>query len=221
MFMAESGQLGEALQEAEKAFMKSLAILEEKLEGQVPQREESEMRSRLYLNLGLIYDSLKNPAMRTSYIKKSIYISEQAHLSEDLFRAYFNLGNIHLREKEHSQAMRCLERARECACKMKEKYMESECYASIAQVLLGLGDFVAAKRSLKKAYRLGSWQPQQRDSVGRNLRYATKVSRLQEALEEAEATSDLGAALGLSEQLGDLFCKMGEYRRAAEAYEKQ
>lgn len=39
------------------------------------------------------------------------------------------------------------------------------------QVLLGLGDFIAAKRSLKKAYRLGSWQPQQRDSVGRNLRY--------------------------------------------------
>uniref|UniRef100_A0A8C5WPD0 Tonsoku-like protein n=1 Tax=Laticauda laticaudata TaxID=8630 RepID=A0A8C5WPD0_LATLA len=221
MFMAESDRLGEALQEAEKAFMKSLAILEEKLEGQVPQREGSEMRSRLYLNLGLIYDSLKNPAMRTSYIKKSIYISEQAHLSEDLFRAYFNLGNIHLREKEHSQAMRCLERARECACKMKEKYMESECYASIAQVLLALGDFIAAKRSLKKAYRLGSWQPQQRDSVGRNLRYATKVSRLQEALEEAEATSDLRAALGLSEQLGDLFCKMGEYRRAAEAYEKQ
>ncbi|KAG8147519.1 hypothetical protein E2320_022986, partial [Naja naja] len=49
----------------------------------------------------------------------------------------------------------------------------------------------------------------------------TKVSRLQEALEEAEAASDLGAALGLSEQLGDLFCKVGEYRRAAEAYEKQ
>ncbi|XP_070796277.1 tonsoku-like protein [Pituophis catenifer annectens] len=221
MFMAENDQLGEALQEAEKAFMKSLAILEEKLEGQVLQREESEMRARLYLNLGLIYDSLRNPAMRTSYIKKSIYISEQAHLSEDLFRAYFNLGNIHLREKEHSQAMRCLERARECACKMKEKYMESECYASIAQVLLGLGDFVAAKRSLKKAYRLGSWQPQQRDSIGRNLRYATKVSRLQEALEEAEAASDLGAALAVSEQLGDLFCKMGDYRRAAEAYEKQ
>ncbi|XP_032079155.1 tonsoku-like protein [Thamnophis elegans] len=221
MFMAESDQLGEALQEAEKAFMKSLAVLEDKLEGQVPQREGSEMRARLYLNLGLIYDSLRNPAMRTSYFKKSIYISEQAHLSEDLFRAYFNLGNIHLREKEHSQAMRCLERARECACKMKEKYMESECYTSIAQVLLGLGDFVAAKRSLRKAYRLGSSQPQQRDSVARNLRYATKVSRLQEALEEAEAASDLGAALGLSEQLGDLFCKMGEYRRAAEAYEKQ
>uniref|UniRef100_A0A8C6XTM6 Tonsoku-like protein n=1 Tax=Naja naja TaxID=35670 RepID=A0A8C6XTM6_NAJNA len=71
----------------------------------------------------------------------------------------------------------------------------------------------------KKAYRLGSWKPQQQDSIGHNL--PTKVSRLQEALEEAEAASDLGAALGLSEQLGDLFCKVGEYRRAAEAYEKQ
>lgn len=30
--------------------------------------------------------------------------------------------------------MRCLERARECACKMKEKSLESECCASIAQV---------------------------------------------------------------------------------------
>ncbi|XP_063155839.1 tonsoku-like protein [Candoia aspera] len=221
MFMAESDQLGEALQEAERAFMKSLAVLEDKLEGEVPQREVSEMRARLYLNLGLIYDSLRNPAMRTSYIKKSIYISEQAHLYEDLFRAYFNLGNIHLREKEHSKAMRCLERARECACKMKEKYMESECYASLAQVLLGLGDFVAARRSLKKAYRLGSWQPQQRDSIGRSLRYATKVSRLQQALEEAEGAGHPQEALGLCEKLGDLFCRAGEYRQAVEAYEKQ
>ncbi|XP_007439203.1 tonsoku-like protein [Python bivittatus] len=221
MFMAESDQSGEALQQAERAFMKSLAVLEDKLEGEVPQREVSEMRARLYLNLGLIYDSLRNSDMRTSYIKKSIYISEQAHLHEDLFRAYFNLGNIHLREKEHSKAMRCLERARECACKMKEKYMESECYASIAQVLLGLGDFVAAKRSLKKAYLLGSWQPQQRDSIGRSLRYATKVSRLQRALEGAEVAGNLQAALGLCEQLGDLFCKAGDYRRAVEAYDKQ
>ena len=60
--------------------------------------------------------------------------SSQAQLHEDLYRAYFNLGTIHLREGEHSKAMRCLERARECACKMKEKYMESECCTGIAQV---------------------------------------------------------------------------------------
>uniref|UniRef100_A0A670J0G8 Tonsoku-like protein n=1 Tax=Podarcis muralis TaxID=64176 RepID=A0A670J0G8_PODMU len=221
MFMAESDPSSEALQEAEAAFMKSLQVLEEQLEGEVPQREASEMRARLYLNLGLVYDSLKNPSQHAYYIKKSIYISEQTQLHEDLYRAYFNLGNIHLREGEHSKAMRCLERARECACKMKEKYMESECCVSIAQVLLSLGDFVAAKRSLKKAYRLGSQQPPQRESVCRSLRYATKVSRLQQELEEAEAAGSLREALGLCEQLGDLFSKAGDYRRSLEAYEKQ
>ncbi|XP_015278310.1 PREDICTED: tonsoku-like protein [Gekko japonicus] len=221
MFMAESDASSGALQEAEKAFAKSLAIIEETLDGEVPQREVSEMRARLYLNLGLVHDSLKNPAKCSDYIKKSIYISEQTHLYEDLYRAYFNLGNIHLREGEHSKAMRCLERARECARKMKEKLMESECCASLGQVLLSLGDFVAAKRFLKKAYLLGSQQPQQRESVCHSLRYAMKVSSLQQALEEAEAASNLQTALALCEQLGDLFSKEGDYRRALEAYKEQ
>ncbi|XP_074843445.1 tonsoku-like protein [Carettochelys insculpta] len=239
MFVAESGQAGEALWEAEQAFMKSLAILEEQLEasalwsrlgdglalavpGKVPQRELSEMRARLYLNLGLVYYSMKDQARCSQYIKKSIFISEQTHLYEDLYRAYFNLGHIHLREGQHSKAMRCLERARDCAHTMKEKCMESECCAGIAQVLLSLGDFVAARRSLKKAYVLGSQQPQQRESIRRNLRYAegARVSHLQEALEEA-VPGDLQTALGLCEQLGDLFSKHGDYRRAVEFYQRQ
>uniref|UniRef100_A0A8D0L634 NF-kappa-B inhibitor-like protein 2 n=1 Tax=Sphenodon punctatus TaxID=8508 RepID=A0A8D0L634_SPHPU len=220
MFIADSSQSGEALREAEQAFMKSLAIVEETLEGEVPRRELSEMKTRLYLNLGLVYDSLKDQAKCSHYIRKSIFISEQNHLHEDLYRAYFNLGNIQLREGEHSKAMRCLEGARECARRMKEKCMESECCASLAQVLLSLGDFVAAKRALKKAHLLGSQQPLQRESIRRNLRYALRVSRLQEALEEA-APSNPRAALGLCEQLGDLFSKAGDYRRAVEAYERQ
>ncbi|XP_019368566.1 PREDICTED: tonsoku-like protein [Gavialis gangeticus] len=220
MFIADSSQSGEALREAEQAFTRSLAIVDERLEGEVPPRERSEMRARLYLNLGLVYDSLKDQGQCSRYIRKSIFISEQSRLFEDLYRAYFNLGNIHLREEQHSKAMRCLEGARECARTMKEKGMESECCTSIAQVLLSLGDFVAAKRSLRKAHQLGSQQPQQQESILRSLRYATKASRLQEALEEA-ATSDLQAALGLCEQLGDLFSKHGDYRRAIEAYERQ
>lgn len=50
---------------------------------------------------------------------------------------------------------------------------------------------------------------------------ATKVSRLQQALEEAEAAGHLDVALGLCEQLGDLFSKAGDFQRSAEAYEKQ
>lgn len=119
MFIADSRSPPEeaaapALREAERAFRTSLAIVEEKLEGEaapgdlrgdvpaavgsppaadlpqlpellgfffpppgaVPTRELTEMRTRLYLNLGLVYDSLKEPAKCDHYIKKSIFLSE-------------------------------------------------------------------------------------------------------------------------------------------------
>lgn len=119
----------------------------------------------------------------------------QNHLYEDLFRARYNLGAIHWRRGQHSQAMRCLEGARECARVLKQGFLESECCLLLSQVpwaqpsgglgpsgacgltfpcpqvLLDLGDFLAAKRALKKAYRLGSQKPLQKASVCRTLKY--------------------------------------------------
>ncbi|KAM6445767.1 LOW QUALITY PROTEIN: tonsoku-like protein [Rhynochetos jubatus] len=221
MFAAESRSPGgeeATLRQAERAFRTSLTIVEEKLEGSVTTRELTEMRTRLYLNLGLVYDSLKEPAKRDRYLQKSIFLSERCRLDEDLYRAYFNLGNIRSRDGEYSGALRCLARARDCARRLKEKALESECCASTAQVLLSLGDFAAAKRSLKQAYALGSRQPWQRQLVRGNLRYATKVTRLQEALEEA---TEAAVALSLCERLGDTFSQHGDYARAVAAYERQ
>lgn len=44
--------------------------------GAVPRRELMEMRARLYLNLGLVHDSLREPAQCDQYIKKSIFLAE-------------------------------------------------------------------------------------------------------------------------------------------------
>lgn len=143
----------------------------------------------------------------------------QNHLYEDLFRARYNLGAIHWHQGQHSQAMRCLEGARECARTMRKGFMESECCVLLAQVPWGagcgrprgsgrcprgagcgrpvgvgaaagwlgpgkasltslvpqvlqdLGDFLAAKRALKKAYRLGSQKPLQKAAVCQTLKY--------------------------------------------------
>ncbi|XP_068953095.1 tonsoku-like protein isoform X2 [Petaurus breviceps papuanus] len=216
----DHSQSVDALLQAQTAFEKSLAIVDEELERVLTQKELSEMRTRLYLNLGLTFDSLKQSALCSDYIKKSIFLSEQNHLYEDLFRARYNLGTIHWRGGQHSKAMRCLEGARECARIMKRKFMESECCVVVAQILQDLGDFVAAKRALKKAYRLGSQQPRQRHTICRNLKYVLKVVILQQRLEEAER-GDLQEALGICEQLGDLFSKSGDFPKAAEAYQKQ
>lgn len=63
-------------------------------------------------------------------------LHRQNHLYEDLFRARYNLGAIHWRGGQHSQAMRCLEGARECARAMKMRFMESECCVVVSQVAL-------------------------------------------------------------------------------------
>lgn len=122
----------------------------------------------------------------------------KSQLLEDLYRANFNLGNIFFRNGQHSNAVRCLEQAKECARKIKDKFSESECFhcigkvgnppaplfpltvipqfvmccrGSCQQVQLSLGDFVAARRSLKKALLLGSQQPLDRQAVKKAFKY--------------------------------------------------
>ncbi|XP_045633324.1 tonsoku-like protein isoform X1 [Ursus americanus] len=213
-------QSQDTLLQAQIAFEKSLAIVDEKLQGTLAKRELSEMRTRLYLNLGLTFESLQQMAPCNDYFRKSIFLAEQNHLYEDLFRARYNLGAIHWRRGQHSQAMRCLEGARECARILRKELMESECCVLISQILQDLGDFLAAKRALKKAYRLGIQKPLQKAAVCRALKYVLAVVRLQQQLQESEG-SDLQGAMGICEQLGDLFSKAGDFPKAAEAYQKQ
>ncbi|XP_027949443.1 tonsoku-like protein [Eumetopias jubatus] len=213
-------QSQDTLLQAQTAFEKSLAIVDEKLQGTLARRELSEMRTRLYLNLGLTFESLRQMAPCNDYFRKSIFLAEQNHLYEDLFRARYNLGAIHWRRGQHSQAMRCLEGARECARILRKELMESECCVLISQILQDLGDFLAAKRALKKAYRLGFQKPLQKAAICRTLKYVLAVVQLQEQLQESEG-SDPQVAMGICEQLGDLFSKAGDFPKAAEAYQKQ
>ncbi|XP_025778713.1 tonsoku-like protein [Puma concolor] len=213
-------QSQDALLQAQTAFEKSLAIVDEKLQGTLTKREVSEMRTRLYLNLGLTFESLQQMAPCNDYFRKSIFLAEQNRLYEDLFRARYNLGAIHWRRGQHSQAMRCLEGARECARALRKELMESDCCVLISQIFQDLGDFLAAKRALKKAYRLGFQKPLQKAAICRTLKYVLAVVQLQQQLQESEA-SDPRRAMGICEQLGDLFSKAGDFPKAAEAYQKQ
>ncbi|KAM4026986.1 tonsoku-like protein isoform 2-T2 [Anomaloglossus baeobatrachus] len=219
LYMCEAGDVS-ARRPAEESFLRSLEIVDDKLEGKVSSRDLSEMRARLFLNLGFLYDIMAQAEKCSFYIKKSIFIAEQTQLHEDLYRANANLASIHLRNGEHSKAIRCWEAARECAQRMRDKYMESECYCSIGQTLLSLGDLSAGKRSLKKAFALGSLQESDRDTVRRSLKHAIKGCQLEEALSEL-AEGDLQGALSVHEQLGDLYCKVGCYSKAVEHYKLQ
>ncbi|XP_030644250.1 tonsoku-like protein [Chanos chanos] len=220
LFLYDSDQSKESLRQAEDAFRKSLVILDERLEGTVSPREVSEMRARLLLNLGYVYDGLKEPQRCNDFIRQSIFIAEKNNLFEDLYRANFNLGEISFKQGQHSRAIRCFEQAKESARKLKEKFSESECFHRIGRVLLSLGDFAAARRSLKKSYALGSQLPAERAMVKRDFKHAIQGCQLEEA--GSEVTDRLShEAMGLAEQLGDLYCKVGCYSKALEAYQTQ
>ncbi|TRY91787.1 hypothetical protein DNTS_021911 [Danionella cerebrum] len=192
LFLFDTDQSADSLQHAKDAFKKSLAIVEEGLEGTVSVRELSEMKARL----------LKN------------------NLLEDLYRANFLLGSIHFRNGQHSRAMRCFEQSKESARKMKDKFSESECFHSIGKILLHLGDFSAARRSLKKAFCLGSQQSSDREAVKKDFKHAIRGCQLEQTA--AEVTEKIShQALDLSEQLGDLYCKVGCYSKSLKAYQTQ
>ncbi|XP_059210047.1 tonsoku-like protein [Centropristis striata] len=222
LFCYESDQSRSSLKQAEEAFRKSLAIVDERLEGTVPGREISEMKARLFLNLGLVCDHLGEPKRCSEFIRRSVFIAEKSQLLEDLYRANFNLGNIYFRHGQKSNAVRCLEQAKECARKIKDKFSESECFHCIGKVQLSLPDFVAARRSLKKALRLGSQQPMDRQAVKKAFRYADQGYKLEEELGEDQGKRlSSHQAVGLAEQLGDLYCKVGCYSKALDAYQAQ
>uniref|UniRef100_A0A3P9A3B5 Tonsoku-like protein n=1 Tax=Esox lucius TaxID=8010 RepID=A0A3P9A3B5_ESOLU len=221
LFRYESDSSKESLRQAEDAFRKSMDIVDSQLEGTVSNRELSEMRARLYLNLGLVCDHLGEPKRCSEYIRLSVYIAEKNQLLEDLYRANFNLGNIYFRNGRHSNAMRSLEQAKECARKIKDKFIESECFHSIGKVQLSLGDFVAARRSLKKAFSLGSQHAVDREAVKKAFKQAIRGGQLEEALGDLGGDVPSQEAVGLAEQLGDLYCKVGCYSKALDAYHMQ
>uniref|UniRef100_A0A3Q3LD85 Tonsoku-like protein n=1 Tax=Mastacembelus armatus TaxID=205130 RepID=A0A3Q3LD85_9TELE len=222
LFCYESDQSRNSLEQAEDAFMKSLVIVNDRLEGTVPEREISEMKARLFLNLGLVYDHLGEPKRCSEFIRRSVFIAEKSQLLEDLYRANFNLGNIFFRNGQHSNAVRCLEQAKDCARKIKDKFSESECFHCIGKVQLSLGDFVAARRSLKKALLLGSQQPLDRQAVKKAFKNADKGCKLEEELGEDQGkTLSSHQSVELTEQLGDLYCKVGCYCKALDAYQAQ
>uniref|UniRef100_A0A673MFC8 Tonsoku-like protein n=1 Tax=Sinocyclocheilus rhinocerous TaxID=307959 RepID=A0A673MFC8_9TELE len=212
LFLFDSDNSRDSLKHAEDAFKKSLAIVDERLEGTVSSRELSEMKARLLLNLGCVNDGMKEPQRCSDFIRQSIYIAEKNNLLEDLYRANFNLGSIHFRNGQHSRAMRCFEQSKECARKMKDKFSESECFHSIGKILLHLGDFAAARRSLKKAFCLGSQQPSDREAVKRDFKHG-EMKNIYFQLENAKSKH--------CKQLGDLYCKVGCYNKALEAYQAQ
>nr|XP_006824749.1 PREDICTED: tonsoku-like protein-like [Saccoglossus kowalevskii] len=121
----DSSKSQQALQKAQESFIKSLDVCD-KLKNTVSEKELQEMRARLFLNLGLVFDNQQDQKNCIKFIRQSIYIAEKHKLHEDLFRSHFSLGSIYQKYDSNDKSLRCLEAAIKCAKNMKDKYLESD-----------------------------------------------------------------------------------------------
>ncbi|XP_041453880.1 tonsoku-like protein isoform X1 [Lytechinus variegatus] len=217
----EAAKKTEVLQEAQKAFLRSLSLCDDvALRSKTTERELMEMKARLLLNLGLVHESLGSGKNAAHFIQKAIFIAEKHKLLEDLFRCHLSLGDVFQRSGVYTKAGRSMENALMVAKKMKSKELESQCLCASANVFFQLGDFTAAKRSLKKAYKLGGQQSDERENIIRILQIAIRCVNLQVKL-EGLSSNDQESQFPILEALGDLCCKVDSFKRAIEFYKKQ
>eukprot|EP00057_Strongylocentrotus_purpuratus_P015925 XP_011670399.1 PREDICTED: tonsoku-like protein [Strongylocentrotus purpuratus] len=217
----EAAKKTEVLQEAQKAFLRSLSLCDDvTLRSKISERELMEMRARLLLNLGLVHESLGSGKNAAHFIQKAIFIAEKHKLLEDLYRCHLSLGDVFQRSGVYSKAGRSMENALMVAKKMKSKELESQCLCASANVFFQLGDFTAAKRSLKKTYKLGGQQPEERENIIRILQKAIRCVNLQGKLDSLPS-DDQESRLPILKTLGDLCCKVYSYKRAIEFYKRQ
>lgn len=71
---ASTNEVEECLLESQKAYLKSLSVCD-KLREYVSEKELLEMRSRLYLNLGLTYDTQNDSTRAKSFMEKALIIA--------------------------------------------------------------------------------------------------------------------------------------------------
>lgn len=123
-------------------------------------------------------------------------IERKSQLLEDLFRANFNLGNIFFRNGQKSNAVRCLEQAKECARKMKDKFSESECFHCISKVSHRPLNLWSGLRSL--CFILLLHVPMCCASAG---------SVVSGGLRRSETFSEKGSIVGFSADCGQAVCE--------------
>ncbi|XP_071086168.1 tonsoku-like protein [Haliotis cracherodii] len=205
----------DASKNAESAFQKSLEVCE-RLKNSVKNEELMEMKARLYLNLGLVYDGRGNVRQSAEFMKRAITIAQKYRLQSDVYRCQFSLAGMYQRSENWSQALRSLEEAQQCASKLKDKLLESEVLVNKAQVLVRIGDYSMGKHCLKKAYKLGSATVTDQTRILKMFKSASKMEECTDELQKEDAS--LQQQFKLYEMLGDAAADAANFKQAIDFY---
>lgn len=140
--------------------------------------ELADMQARLYLNLGVTKEHMKNFDESTRYYETAVKICKSNDLFELEHKCLMASGYCHSKNADIGSALNIFNSALEIAKRVQDKNEKmSETLLAKSDLLLKNGDFQSAKQILKKAYRLGTPNTVDKETIQRNLKLGKLISR--------------------------------------------
>ncbi|KAK9510961.1 hypothetical protein O3M35_005628 [Rhynocoris fuscipes] len=206
----------EALSNAKKYFLKSLSVCEQLNEERIGVKQKMEMRSRLFLNLGLVHESQKYFDQAVDHLSKAIMISKKLELWEDLMRTYSALGSVYHKKNETRLAVATYDQAISVAERLPDNAVHIATILVLkAEVLLVLPDFLGARQALFRAYKLTvSTSKSDKLEIEKKLRIVAAMCETEKALTDLSPDGDYEIRKKLYEDLGDMISEIGCFSTA-------
>ncbi|XP_039435860.1 tonsoku-like protein [Culex pipiens pallens] len=212
-------QAMEPLLEAEKAFEKSLNLSRQlKCIGRL---ELVDMEVRSLLNLGVAKEHQGDLEQAAEYMLKATKLAENNDLAELLHQCYTTSALLFdSKQKNHARALKALSDALEVASRLHNKATKMcETLIAKADIQIKTGDFQSARQTLKQAYKLRTPVATDAENIEQQLKVLVVICRVEDELIMARS-GDYKRKKQLYERMGDGACKLENYSKAIDYYQK-
>ncbi|GFS11555.1 tonsoku-like protein [Elysia marginata] len=203
-----------ASKKAEKAYTKALEVCE-KVKSSVKLEEYMAMKGRLYLNIGLVYDTRGEIKLCADVMKRAVAIAEKFKLLDEQYMCHSSLASMYYKCGQPTQAMRSVDLALKMAEKLRNKVAEKEMYIQKTQIFVSLGDYLAAKHCLKKAYKI---KVMSETGDRKLMKLFQCVNKMQDAAVDLEMNTNAKRIAELKEVVADNLAELGNFSEAVEYY---
>eukprot|EP00794_Sanderia_malayensis_P018758 gene18758-20649_t len=206
------------LSESQDAYLKSLALCDS-LRNTVSDKEILEMKARLCLNLGLVYEWRNNLNQAERFMERALISSRENNLKENMYRCYLSLAGVTAKNNMLQESLRHAKRAQHLAKEKRNNVMEADAILQIGQALLKLGEFSAAIQVFRQSFKLNRPELESEfESFTCLVKLASRGKKYVEKLKSCTSDEDM---FTLYEKLGDVYGEAKSPLKALEYYEKQ
>ncbi|XP_075679444.1 tonsoku-like protein [Dermatophagoides pteronyssinus] len=207
------------MKKAEYSFQKAMDLCENlRSSGKLKPREYAEMKSRLLLNLGLVYENLHDFDKCKKLIEDSITLTKANYLFDELFRCQISMGSINEKTDCQTEAIHHYEEALKTADTLKSKRKKFDVFICLGLAWMKQEQIDRAKSFLKKAYCLKINVDEDKERIVQLLKVSMAIDC---DLKKLFETNDLEEKIILCDRLGDHFVLIKCFLQAIKYYKKE